>query len=99
MVLQRPSQRCQCCDPGRALTCHRLPDRVGMTIAGGAQKLKKDAHDLGISADEKVQADRGLAGFFSALASDGRAAALGVYSQVTGLPDSMGMNIAGAHKK
>ena len=76
-----------------------LPDSMGMKIAGSAQKVKQDAHDLGISADEKVQADRGLAGFFSALASDGRAAALGVYSQVTGLPDSMGMNIAGAHKK
>jgi len=42
-----------------------LSDGMGMYIAGGAQKVKQDAHDLGISADKKVQADRGLAEFLS----------------------------------
>jgi len=76
-----------------------LPDGMGMNIAIGAKKLQQDADDLGITADEKVQADRGLAGFFSARASDGRAATLVVSSCVTGLPDGMGMNIAGGAQK
>jgi len=76
-----------------------LPDSMEMNMAGGAQKVKQDAHDLGISTDEKVQADRGLAGVFSALASDTCAKALGVRSHVTGLPNSMGMNIAGGAQK
>jgi len=42
-----------------------------MTIAGGAQKLKKDAHDLGISADEKVRSDRATAGSFGGCPSAG----------------------------
>jgi len=67
-----------------------LPDGMGMNITGGAQKLKEDADKMGITTDEKVQADRGLAGFFggraSATAGDDRAATLGVRSHVTGLP-------------
>jgi len=76
-----------------------LPDGMEMNIAGGAHKLKEDAHDLGITADEKVEADRSLGWFFSARASDGRAATLGVRSHVTGLPDGTGMNIAGGAQK
>jgi len=68
---------------------------MGMNIAGGAQQVKQDAANLGISADEKVRAERGLAGFFSARDSNTRAEALGVRSRVTDLPDGMGMNIAG----
>ena len=66
-----------------------------MNIAGGAQQVKQDAANLGISADEKVRDERGLAGFFSARDSNTRAEALGVRSRVTDLPDGMGMNIAG----
>jgi len=76
-----------------------LLDGMGMNIAGRAQKLKEDAAKLGISADDKVQADRGLAGVFRARASDGRVATLGVRSRVTGLPDGMGMKIAGGAQK
>ena len=67
-----------------------LPNGMGMNITGGAQKLKVDADKMGITTDEKVQADRGLAGFCggraSATAGDDRAATLGVRSHVTGLP-------------
>jgi len=37
------------------------PDGMGMNIAGGAQKVKQDAAVLGISAADKVEADRSQA--------------------------------------
>ena len=45
------------------------PDGMGMNIAGGAQKVKQDAAVLGISADDKVQAERSNTGFFRGRAS------------------------------
>jgi len=76
-----------------------LSDDMGMNIAGGYEKVKKEAAALDISADEYSQARRGDAGFFSAAASDARASALGVRSSRTDWPDGMGMNIAGGYEK
>jgi len=59
-----------------------LPNSMGMNIAVSAKRLQQDADDLVITADNKVQADRGTAGFFSARASDARTATLGVRSHV-----------------
>jgi len=46
-----------------------------------------------------LDADRSLAGFFSAIASNTRAEGLGVFSSETGRPDGMGMNISGGFQK
>jgi len=79
------------------------PDSMGMNIAGGYEKVKKEAAALDISADEYSKAKRGDAGFFGgiagAAASNTRANALDVRSSRTDRPDGMGMNIAGGYEK
>jgi len=72
---------------------------MGMNITGDDKKLQEDADDLVNTADNKVQADRGTAGFVSvrasARASSARATTLDVRSHATGLPNGVGMNLAG----
>ena len=97
---KRRSQRCLCRSLGRVLKQNGSSRRHGNKyIAGGAQKVKQAAANLGISVADKVEAKRSLAGVFSARASDARADALDVRSSVSGWSECIGMNIAGGAQK
>jgi len=76
-----------------------LPDGMGMNIAGGSLAVQHTATSLGISVSEIVLERRSAAGELGGAASvavrDTRADNMGLFCSKTGLPDGMGMNIAG----
>ena len=70
-------------------------DGMGMNVAGGKAEVQAQALEYGITPADVTAAGRGTAGFYSAMASETRAADLDFVSTVTGRGDGMGMNIAG----
>jgi len=78
------------------LTRDRLRgDAMGLFLAGGAAEVRAQALEYDLTPAEVVEAARGTAGYFSAMASETTAADLGIVSKVTGRGDGMGMNVAG----
>jgi len=69
-------------------------DGMGMNVAGGAAEVQAQAQEYGITAAEVTAVARGTAGFYSAVASETRAADSDIVSTVTGRGDGMGMNVA-----
>jgi len=73
--------------------------KMGMNIAGGSLKVQQQAAAFGISAQDMVDERCSAASSCSAAASNTRADKLDLFSSKTGLPDGMGMNIAGGSLK
>ena len=76
-----------------------LPDGMGMNIASGSMKVQQQAAAFSISVQDLVDERRSAASECSAAASNTRAEKLDLLSHKTGLPDGMGMNIAGGSLK
>jgi len=70
-------------------------DAMGLNFAGGALSVQAQALEYGIPPAEVVQAARGTASYFSAMASETTAAGLDIRSNVTGKGDGLAMTIAG----
>jgi len=70
-------------------------DGKGMNVAGGEAEVQAQAKEYDLTPAEVVEAARGTAGYYSAMASETAAANLGIVSTVTGRGDGKGMNFAG----